>query len=58
MTASAPATRSARETLQHVFGYAEFRGASQASRLKLMGVEVSTLGVPIGEADAGSMVTS
>ncbi|MEM9186949.1 MAG: FAD-dependent oxidoreductase [Planctomycetota bacterium] len=34
---------------------AQFTGASTASRLKLMGVDVSTLGVPIGEA-AGAVV--
>lgn len=33
-----------------------FEGASQASRLKLMGVDVSTLGIPIGEAAAASVL--
>lgn len=33
----------------------EFRGASQASRLKLMGVDVSTLGIPIGKAAGASL---
>lgn len=37
---------------------ATFTAASRASRLKLMGVDVSTLGTPIGEAAAGSLLTS
>lgn len=37
---------------------ARFAATSRASRLKLMGVDVSTLGTPIGEADAGSLVTA
>lgn len=37
---------------------ARFEATSRASRLKLMGVDVSTLGTPIGEADAGALVTS
>lgn len=35
-----------------------FSPDSRASRLKLMGVDVSTLGVPIGEASAGSLITA
>lgn len=35
-----------------------FQGASLASRLKLMGVDVSTLGLPIGEAAGGSVIVS
>ncbi|MEM8945403.1 MAG: FAD-dependent oxidoreductase [Planctomycetota bacterium] len=34
----------------------EFEAVSQASRLKLMGVDVSTLGTTIGEADAASVL--
>lgn len=37
---------------------ARFTAAARASRLKLMGVEVSTLGVPIGESPAGTLYVS
>lgn len=37
---------------------ARFEATSRASRLKLMGVDVSTLGTPIGEAEAGALVTT
>lgn len=33
-----------------------FEAVAQASRLKLMGVDVSTLGIPIGEAEAASAI--
>lgn len=36
---------------------AHFEATSRSSRLKLLGVDVSTLGTPIGEADEGSLVT-
>ncbi|MEN1678947.1 MAG: FAD-dependent oxidoreductase [Planctomycetota bacterium] len=35
---------------------AEFRGEATASRLKLLGVDVSTLGVPIGEATGAAVL--
>jgi len=46
------------ENLTAVAGEARavFQGASQASRLKLMGVDVSTLGLTIGEADAANVL--
>ncbi|MEM6654726.1 MAG: (2Fe-2S)-binding protein, partial [Planctomycetota bacterium] len=37
---------------------AAFAGSSNASRLKLMGVDVSTLGTPIGEAAGATLIVS